>query len=69
MFSPVIEPLYEGAFFSRYSDVLLRQGGFARVPLLMGLTSNEMAGFGLVPGESEGSMQLVWFTKFYKTVF
>lgn len=52
MFGPVIEPEYNGAFFTKYSDQLLRQGGFARVPLLMGMTSNEASVAGTVPGKS-----------------
>ncbi|CAG9856921.1 unnamed protein product [Phyllotreta striolata] len=41
VFSPVIEPPHEGAFFSSYSHQLLSEGKFNRVPVIMGINSNE----------------------------
>lgn len=50
MYGPVIEPPHNGALFSSYSDELLRQGGFHRVPILTGVNSNEGAAVGELPG-------------------
>lgn len=50
MYGPVIEPPHSGALFSSYSDELLRLGGFHKVPILTGVTSNEAAAVGDIPG-------------------
>lgn len=51
MFSPVIEPQHQEAFFSNYSDKLLREGAFHKVPLLLGVNSNEAAAVGDITGK------------------
>ncbi|CAH1119275.1 unnamed protein product [Phaedon cochleariae] len=48
-FSPVIEPHHEGAFFYNYSDLLLSEGQFHRVPTIIGMNSNEGAVAGDIP--------------------
>lgn len=50
MYGPVIEPPHNGALFSTYSDELLRQGGFHKVPILTGVNSNEGAAVREIPG-------------------
>ncbi|KAG5895360.1 hypothetical protein JTB14_029587 [Gonioctena quinquepunctata] len=49
-FGPVIEPNHKGAFFSNYSDELLLQGHYNRVPTIIGVNSNEAAYAGDVSG-------------------
>ncbi|XP_074027358.1 carboxylic ester hydrolase isoform X2 [Leptinotarsa decemlineata] len=46
VFSPVIEKDHEDAFLTKNSMDLLKSGLFARVPLLTGMTSNEIAVLG-----------------------
>ncbi|XP_050302252.1 esterase FE4-like [Anthonomus grandis grandis] len=42
---PVVEPEHEGAFFTQKSHEMLRTGQFNKVPVLMGLNSNEAKSF------------------------
>ncbi|KAJ8952067.1 hypothetical protein NQ318_010977 [Aromia moschata] len=48
-YGPVIEPDYDGALFVNKSEELLSQGGFHRIPTIMGFTSNEASAFGDIP--------------------
>ncbi|XP_023309934.1 venom carboxylesterase-6-like [Anoplophora glabripennis] len=48
-FSPVIEPEHDGAIVVGMSDELLQQGAFNKVPVLLGLNSNEAAAVGVIP--------------------
>ncbi|XP_057654109.1 venom carboxylesterase-6-like isoform X1 [Diorhabda carinulata] len=41
MYSPVMEPCHEGAFFCNRSDDLLKNGEYYRVPVIIGVNSNE----------------------------
>lgn len=43
IFTPVVEPKHDGAFFSEKSHELLRNGNFARVPLIVGYNSLEVS--------------------------
>ncbi|KAJ8937475.1 hypothetical protein NQ314_011864 [Rhamnusium bicolor] len=49
MYGPVKEPYHEGAVFYNNSKELLSQGGFHRIPTLIGVTSNEGAAIGDIP--------------------
>nr|CAI5868611.1 unnamed protein product [Callosobruchus analis] len=51
MFGPVMEPYHDGAFFYNKSEELLRAGEFHRVPVLMGVNSNEAVTANDIPGE------------------
>nr|CAH7767200.1 unnamed protein product [Callosobruchus chinensis] len=51
MFGPVIEPYHDGAFFYNKSEELLRTGEFNRVPVLMGINSNEAVAANDIPAE------------------
>ncbi|KAG5882421.1 hypothetical protein JTB14_021690 [Gonioctena quinquepunctata] len=49
-FSPVIESEHENAFLTEQPLALLKNGNFAKVPIFMGTTTNEMITFGkMVP--------------------
>ncbi|CAH1975193.1 unnamed protein product [Acanthoscelides obtectus] len=48
-FGPVIEPYHDGAFFFNKSEDLLRTGAFHRVPVLLGVNSNEAVAASGIP--------------------
>ncbi|VEN60664.1 unnamed protein product [Callosobruchus maculatus] len=48
-FGPVIEPYHDSAFFYNKSEELLRTGQFNRVPVLMGINSNEAVAANEIP--------------------
>nr|WEQ60881.1 esterase [Phaedon brassicae] len=47
-FGPVKEPVHPGAFFTGESDKKLSSGNFTRVPVLLGVNSNEAAAVGFI---------------------
>ncbi|KAJ8984447.1 hypothetical protein NQ317_012511 [Molorchus minor] len=49
-YGPVIEPVYDGALFVNNSEELLSQGGFHKVPTIIGFNSNEAAAVGSISG-------------------